>query len=109
MAYTDNLKDFILNAMALSFIFEIPMFIYEAFTPRDAQVVMKRYNEAYSEARFGIPHKLCSFRLTALIAVNVILLANGVWHNMSFAHMVNASVIGKLCPNETSVMKHWFH
>merc|ERR1719409_139639 len=50
LARTDNLKDFILNCVALQFVFEIPTIAYQAFSLVQTQQQLRRLNRKWDDA-----------------------------------------------------------
>jgi len=105
LAYTDNLKDFILNSVALAFIFEVPLYVHSAFMRLDTTRAIKDFNEEMGgkDEKFAIPKGLAKGFYFLLIFGTFAGLWHGLDSNKQFADMLTAKVFGKLCPsNETA-------
>jgi len=99
LAYTDNLKDFILNSVALAFIFEVPIYVHMAFMGRHTIRQIKQTNDA--GPKFAVPKKLSGVVHVVLLIVTFVGLGYGLYYNKRFADMLTEKVYGQLC-NETS-------
>jgi len=107
LAYTDNLRDFILNCVALAFVFEIPDLVYRAFALVDTQEEIRDLNAAFAKAKLtvGVYHYAAVGQFVLLIGIAIGLFVYGVSLLNAFNSMQENQVFRELCatvPGNTS-------
>lgn len=107
LAYTDNLRDFILNCVALAFVFEIPDIIYRAFSLIETQQELQDLNAAFSKVDLNMTmgHAVVLGQFFFLLLVGAGPFVYGVHRLMDFSDMYANEVFRQLCatvPGNTS-------
>lgn len=117
LAFTDNLKDFILNSVALMFVIDIPDILFKAFASNKEKVSLANIvdgNRIYTDldACGGWACKECSLIVWTCsgclsIVIGLIFTSIGCYYLSSFSSNLDTKVYRQLCaatPGDTSKM-----
>jgi hypothetical protein len=99
LARTDNLNDFILNSVALAFVFELPVLLYKAFAYPDTQQDLKSISTKFedSKVRLAIPAWVIYSSGPVSVVTALALFRTGYAVLVEFGDQLEFDVYGALC------------
>jgi len=98
LVYTDNLKDFILNSIALGFVFDMPDLLYDALAANNEKSAIEYFST--KEMKVSLPRCLSfmSGVLSAVVSVSILIFASR--RLIPFAAALEYSGLFNLCAKD---------
>lgn len=100
LAYTDNLKDFILNSVALGFIYDLPGVMFSAFCSTHEKHLVETVGETQKHIlQRNVPFWLTEWNGALFMSLAVIITHVGFGILFPFSSMLHHDVYNQLCAN----------
>lgn len=96
LAYTDNLKDFILNTVALQFVIDIPDIIFMTMASNVDKQALEKFQDTMNISAW-VPKKLWQLSAAIAVVITVILTLVGCYYLRGFSDSLWHGVLRQLC------------
>jgi hypothetical protein len=96
LAITDNLKDFILNSVALGFVIDIHDLLYIAFASNVEKEELDRFKKE-GNLSVRVPNMVWKASGIVSVVIGFLMVLIGVWYLWNFSQHLNYDVFQKLC------------